>query len=609
MKKSIFVHIGTHKTGTSIIQKILIENPNALKKEGVKYINLHNFKRAAVIVKLEAENVSLVEELKSFINSYIDESYNKYIICCEYLSGNPKLLYQNVLTVAKLLHQSLTEFEEKKIFVALRKQEQFIQSIYTQYVHQAEDVPIETFLDKTKLEHIKWSGFVEKYRSVFGTQNVTCVPYDKKVLEKKNILNRFGEFSNVSFLKQVSLETLNHGYSKEAMAIAKECNPELSKEEQKILRQILQTHLSKDVFSKYELLSKEDVDDLDAFFKADNEILFQTYLSGFGITAFSHSVGQSESSSKEKNAYAKLIIVLLKRVNTLSKLKISSVDAMSKSELKVILVGIKRGLKRRLKRLIKKDIHVYNENIELKKKFGNYKQAVVLGSSSSINKLDVTEYADDFVISVGNFYEHPKINEINPKIHVFAASHPPITNEVLEAWWKRCNEILPKHTPILVEKRDRGVAETIFADREVYYYSYGGHLPVDFTRPVMSPWSVTIIALQLAIYCKSEKIGILGVNHDWQGLTTYAHFYDHNKPSLEYYLKQAGIDVSHQQTDKRLPKSRLYKEYRLYQQYEALKAETERLGINIYNYDPFSDFDVFELDKKTELIIDEENNG
>lgn len=260
-------------------------------------------------------------------------------------------------------------------------------------------------------------------------------------------------------------------------------------------------------------------------------------------------------------------------------------------------------IKRRLRRIINNPYKLYQKNIELKSLFSGYQQAVILGSSSSINKLDLTAFSDDMVITVGNFFEHPDIEKIKPKIHVFAASHPPITKEVLEAWWQRCDTVLPKQTPLLIEKRDRDIAEAVFKNRTVYYYSYGGEVPVDFTRPIMSPWSVTIVALQLAIYCEIPKTGILGVNHDWQCIQPYTHFYDHNKPSLEYYLHKAGIEISYEKQKQPFPKERLYKEYELYQQYELLKKESEKLDLKIYNFDPFSHFDVFEKDKKENLII------
>ncbi|MCA0131977.1 hypothetical protein [Winogradskyella alexanderae] len=259
-------------------------------------------------------------------------------------------------------------------------------------------------------------------------------------------------------------------------------------------------------------------------------------------------------------------------------------------------------IKRRIRRILNNPYKLYSNNEELKSLFSGYKQAVIFGSSGSIKKLNLTSFANDFGITVGNFFEHPDIQKINPKIHIFAASHPPITKGVLKDWWTRCNHILPKNVPLLIEKRDKEMADLVFDNRKVYYYSYGGQLPIDFTKPVISPWSVTLIALQLAIYCEIPRIGIFGVNHDWQCIKPYTHFYDHDKPSLEFYLHKAGIEIAYEKQKQPFPKERLYKEYELYQQYETLKLEAEKNGIKIYNYDPFSDFDVFEFDKKLEII-------
>jgi hypothetical protein len=266
-------------------------------------------------------------------------------------------------------------------------------------------------------------------------------------------------------------------------------------------------------------------------------------------------------------------------------------------------------IKNLLLRFLKNPYKLYAKNVELKEMFSGYKNAVILGSSSSINNIDITKYAENIVITVGNFYEHPQIEIIKPNVHIFAASHHPITVEVLRNWWQRCHEILPKSTILLIEKRDKEIAEAVFVNREIYYYSYGGQLPVDFTKPLLSPWSVTIVALQLAIYCRIPTIGIIGINHDWQCIKPYIHFYNHDKPSLEYYLNKAGIVISYEKQKQPFPKERLYREYELYQQYESLKVEAERLNLNIYNYDPFSDFDVFKFNKKTELVIKINNNN
>ena len=73
-------------------------------------------------------------------------------------------------------------------------------------------------------------------------------------------------------------------------------------------------------------------------------------------------------------------------------------------------------IKRRLQRLIKNPYELYANNTELQQLFTGYKNAIILGSASSINKIDVTQYSEDMVITVGNFYEHPQIEVIKPKV-------------------------------------------------------------------------------------------------------------------------------------------------------------------------------------------------
>ncbi|WP_343330116.1 hypothetical protein [Polaribacter staleyi] len=236
----------------------------------------------------------------------------------------------------------------------------------------------------------------------------------------------------------------------------------------------------------------------------------------------------------------------------------------------------------------------FPENEVLIELFSSFSKCYILGSSPTINQFDLTKLEEDSMkISMGNFYEHPDIEIIKPTIHLFAASHPPITEKVLTDWWVRCNEILPKNTLLLIERRDREVAKKVFVDRKVYYYSYGGGLPIDFTKKIISPWSVTIVALQLAIYSKVKEINLLGINHDWQCVKPYGHFYDHSKPCLEYYLKKENITINYEVQKQPFPKERLYREYELYQQYETLLLEAKKNNANIYNSDKYSDFDVF----------------
>ncbi len=240
---------------------------------------------------------------------------------------------------------------------------------------------------------------------------------------------------------------------------------------------------------------------------------------------------------------------------------------------------------------------LFPENEKLRSLFGSREKGYILGTSSSILKFDLTALESDALkITVGNFYEHPDIEKINPTIHVFASSHAPITSTVLSNWWNRCDKVLPAGIPVLVADKDRGVAQESFQKRDVYFYSYGGSFPIDFTRMVISPWSVSVLVVQLALYLKTRNTYLLGVDHDWRHIIPYQHFYSHEEPSLEYYLYQEGLIKSLTPPDKvhTPPKSSLYKFYDLYQQHEELRAYAESEGLNVYNGDVSSIFDVYD---------------
>lgn len=261
-------------------------------------------------------------------------------------------------------------------------------------------------------------------------------------------------------------------------------------------------------------------------------------------------------------------------------------------------------VKHKINVILKKDI-LFPENEIFLKELSLYKKAYILGSSPTIGKLDLKKLDQNaLIISMGNFHEHPDIKVIKPNIHIFTASHEPITQEVLSNWWERCNSILEKNTTVLLENRNVEVGKRIFNDRPLYTYSYGGNYPPDFRKKIVTPWSVTQVALQLCINSGIKETFLLGVNHDWQSCCPYEHFFKSSLPSLEYYLHQKGIKTRNEQLKQPMPKEKMYRSYELYQGYELLKTQFEAQGLKIYNGDPLSSFDVFEKKVLSNILIE-----
>lgn len=253
------------------------------------------------------------------------------------------------------------------------------------------------------------------------------------------------------------------------------------------------------------------------------------------------------------------------------------------------------------KKILKKDI-LYPENRDLISLFSAYSKGYIFGSAPSINKLDLSKLEKDaLIISMGNFHEHPDIEAIKPHIHIFAASHPPITKNVIRNWFSRAEEVLPMSTVVLVEERDFELAKSIYKSRKLYRYAYGGDFPIDFTKRVISPSSVAIIGIQFGNYIGLKELNLLGIDHDWQTTEGYGHFYDHSKPSLEFYLKEEGLIDGFPSYTGRQPKERLYRFYDMYKQYEMMKSGELNHNFEIFNADPYSGFDVFEKKEMSSL--------
>ena len=74
------------------------------------------------------------------------------------------------------------------------------------------------------------------------------------------------------------------------------------------------------------------------------------------------------------------------------------------------------------------------KNKVLNNSVGDNKTCYILACGPSINEMDLSVLKGKDCISVSNFFVHPLYQEIQPKYHVFAPTHEPITEEQYNSW-------------------------------------------------------------------------------------------------------------------------------------------------------------------------------
>jgi hypothetical protein len=201
------------------------------------------------------------------------------VISYEGFSGSIRGGYGNASFCAQILGQILSG-HAVTVVMYLRPQDSFIESSYTQQIHQGESMSIEDFLGSLPPRAFDWSQLVQAYSEVFGAEAIRVRPFSKLVLtEPDSVLRDFCEQIGCSFLS-INDDVINKnvGYSRDALEVARLVNPSLTQAERVNLRLLLQETSRKVTWASYSYLTGQQRADIRREFGPSNEQVSRKYL-------------------------------------------------------------------------------------------------------------------------------------------------------------------------------------------------------------------------------------------------------------------------------------------------------------------------------------------
>ena len=250
--KNLYLHIGTHKTGTTSIQQAIRKNVEKLKELDYLWVEESYllFKRF---------NPQGIESVVNFIEKLKSIPQNNLIFSSEGYTGGFENDINIVKQKAEILNKILQGFNVK-VIIYLRRQDQLIESLYIQSVQAGNSYIFNEYLnDIIDYKYFDWQNLINIFSDHFGSQNIFARPYDKTLFYKNNIIYDF--FSVLDLKDKIEIETLpqwNKSYSHQTLRIARYMNSILSSKEDKAkLRSILQSLSTKDIFEKHCYLTPE----------------------------------------------------------------------------------------------------------------------------------------------------------------------------------------------------------------------------------------------------------------------------------------------------------------------------------------------------------------
>jgi hypothetical protein len=230
--KTLYIHIGTGKTGTSAIQSYLFNN----RLKDVKYCQtglegeLHNI--LCINFKRHLNRVDEVDILRNkLITEIIQGSEARYLISSEFFPG----LTSN--EIEQFINPILVAGVNVKIITYLRRQDEFVESWYKQIVKaDGELVDIELLKDRLyEAGALDYEKLLSSYEAVVSKDSIIVKAYEKSSFVGGNIITDFLSIFGLQDLCNPTVvnEIVNPSLCREQLYLArivnKYCNPEQAK--------------------------------------------------------------------------------------------------------------------------------------------------------------------------------------------------------------------------------------------------------------------------------------------------------------------------------------------------------------------------------------------
>ena len=236
MKKSLILHIGMFKTGTSSIQETLYNSHEILREKNVYYsseLHPHNLTFFPIfyeepellpdwqkVYSKEQARKKQIELKKQWVREIVNNSYNTFIISSENVS-----LWDEV-TIKKAFNFIKIYFDEIKIIIYLREHSSYFSSAIQQIVKNGFiNKDIHQIL-KEEIMFLNYKELIKKWVKVFGSKNIIVRKFDATGFKNNDLIDDFFDSIGLGDISSKQLNTVkaNESIGKNSIIFLSELN-------------------------------------------------------------------------------------------------------------------------------------------------------------------------------------------------------------------------------------------------------------------------------------------------------------------------------------------------------------------------------------------------
>ncbi len=218
-KKTVYLHIGYHKTGTSFLQNEIFP-----KYSSVNFIRSKNILKQLRKIREEKLTEKDIDYIKRAFSTQLKKRKNLIsweALCGSYFWNN---FDKDSLTILEDLYAIFSNIYIK-IILGMREQVSLITSLYKLYLHIGGVKSEYEFIDNLNLDKFKFTNYISALDSYFGFDNVYIYYFENFVKDKKTFLRNLVEFLGENEIPEYDDVIKNRGYGELQVKLAKILNP------------------------------------------------------------------------------------------------------------------------------------------------------------------------------------------------------------------------------------------------------------------------------------------------------------------------------------------------------------------------------------------------
>ncbi len=287
----VTLHIGAHKTASSLLQSALRIHVEPLLRDGLQVTHRNQIMESPLdtvlwsIASPEQARQPIPPAVVQWIADQAKDAPANWQMTNEDFFNNPSTpeFFTHIGPRLEFVRRC---FPSSSVAVILytRSQADYVESLYMQHVHVGRTPKFSSFVTRFAESDLSWRRVADEIAAVVGDANTIVAPYESikrigDVAFYREFLRRCGISTASSYTFDSALPRsrgANRSYSALALQIATRVNPLLKPDERPLLRRFLQENFSNVTHQRAVLFSPEERADFLARFHVDNMQLFES---------------------------------------------------------------------------------------------------------------------------------------------------------------------------------------------------------------------------------------------------------------------------------------------------------------------------------------------